>query len=245
MPWEDMPPELRHYDIASVDRAEVLRYLGYRGQSLTDELDARLDNGIARCLELCQPAGVVRPFRIVGRDGGEIALEASALRLKGESIARHLDGALAVALLCVTLGLASERELARLALVNPLDQLVFDAAGSALVERAADAAEARVVELAANLGLYTNDRFAPGYGDLSLDVQEPLLDTLNAQRLMGVSLTPSHMLVPTKSETAVIGLFDSPPARREGGLCPECAMRDFCQLRSRGQSCRPPAGSGS
>jgi hypothetical protein len=44
--------------------------------------------------------------------------------------------------------------------------------------------------------------------------------------------------VPSKSETAVLGLFTRPPARREGGMCGVCAMADFCTLRSQGLFCR-------
>ena len=38
------------YAIGSVDRGEVLRYLGYRGQSVSPELDGRLDALIARAI---------------------------------------------------------------------------------------------------------------------------------------------------------------------------------------------------
>ena len=43
------------YEIGSVDRREVLRYLGYTGQRLAPELDARVDAVVARCLALARP----------------------------------------------------------------------------------------------------------------------------------------------------------------------------------------------
>ena len=54
------------FEIAGMDRAEVLRYLGYAGQDMTDELSGRIDAGIARCLEVCQPAGVWADFPVEG-----------------------------------------------------------------------------------------------------------------------------------------------------------------------------------
>ena len=272
-------PEVLRFDIGGVERSEVLRYLGYHGQAITPELEARLDAVEARCLDVCEPAGVVRVFDVLAdaavadgltttrtyEDGADLAHDASqaglagarsygeefgtgnavllagtVLRLTGRDVAAHLDGALGVALLCVTLGMPSERELARLALTCPLDQVIFDSVANALVERAADAAEARVVAMARKHGLYAGDRYAPGYGDLGLDVQGALLDALNARKLLGVSLTPSDLLVPTKSETAVIGLHPEPQPRREGeaGLCRTCNMREFCTLRAAGMSCR-------
>ena len=40
------------YEVASVDRAEVLRYMGYAGQELADELDVRIDEVVARLAAL-------------------------------------------------------------------------------------------------------------------------------------------------------------------------------------------------
>ena len=58
---------VQSYDVRSVDRAEVLRYLGYAGQPLSAELDARIDAGMARCLEVARPRGCVRVFDVAGR----------------------------------------------------------------------------------------------------------------------------------------------------------------------------------
>jgi hypothetical protein len=239
-----IPPQRASYAIDAIDRGEVLRYLGYRGQAIMPELDARIDAVIGACLEECQPRGTWAVFgRADVREGTEglpegVALAGARLTLPGADIARHLDGACAIALMSVTLGMGSERALQRLALTNPMDQVIFDAAANALVERAADAAEAQLVAHAHAQGLYTNDRYAPGYGDLPLTVQAPLLDALDARKALGVTLTPSNMLVPSKSETAVLGLFTRPPERREGGMCGVCAMADFCTLRSQGLFCR-------
>ena len=55
------------YEVVSVDRAEVLRYMGYAGQRLTDELDARIDEVVARCLAVARPAGAWEVFEVAGR----------------------------------------------------------------------------------------------------------------------------------------------------------------------------------
>ena len=46
---------LECYEVSSVDRAEVLRYLGYSGQPMTPELEARIDGEVARCLSVIPP----------------------------------------------------------------------------------------------------------------------------------------------------------------------------------------------
>lgn len=235
-----MPAARRSYDIRSVERSEVLRYLGYAGQPLTPELDSRIDEVVVRCLAVCRPCGVTRVFDVARRgerDGVPvIELEGTALELEGRSIADHLEGAVSVGVLAVTVGLGVDAELRRLSLTDPLAQVVFDAAGTACVERAADAAEADVVAAAAERGLHCGTRFSPGYGDLPLATQPVLLAALDAGRLLGITLSESLLMSPTKSVTAVVGLFERP---REGARrsCDACACRDFCLLRRSGRSC--------
>ena len=231
----------RCYDVRSVERAEVLRYLGYAGQPVTPELDARIDEVVARCLDVCRPCGVTRVFDVSGhgeKNGAPvIELAGTALALEGRSIAEHLDGAVAVGVLAVTVGMGVEAELRRLSLTDRLAQVIFDAAGTAAVERAADAAEADVVAVAAARGLHCGTRFSPGYGDLPLATQPVLLGALDAGRLLGITLSPALLMSPTKSVTAVVGLFESlrPGVRAS---CAGCPCRDFCVLLRAGSTCR-------
>lgn len=227
--------------VDSVDRTEVLRYLGHRGQEVTPELEARLDAAVARCLEVARPRACLRSFDVAERtvrgDGTpELRLKDCALCLEGASIAEHLAGAVAVGVMAVTLGVGVDQELRRLSLTDPLGQVLFDAAATAAIERAADAAEALLVADAAAGGLHTNWRFSPGYGDLPLFCQPTLLAALDAQRRLGVTLTPSMLMVPTKSVTAVVGYFDSPQVGARPG-CAACNLCDWCTLRKAGTPC--------
>ncbi|MBS5449932.1 MAG: vitamin B12 dependent methionine synthase [Coriobacteriia bacterium] len=230
------------FDIASIDRAEVLRYLGYAGQDMTEELSARIDAMVARCLSLCQPAGAWRVYDVAGvrtRDDGipELELDGCALAPYGRDITAHLAGARAVGVLACTLGIPSERELRRLSQADPLDAVVFDAACTTLVERAADATEAQIVAEGRERGLFPNARYSPGHGDWGLDAQPQMLAAVDAQRRLGLTLTPTLLLVPTKSVTAVIGLFDEPQPTHLR-LCSKCHCREFCEIRKTGRTCR-------
>ncbi|MEE8716920.1 MAG: vitamin B12 dependent-methionine synthase activation domain-containing protein [Coriobacteriales bacterium] len=230
------------YDIARLDRGEVLRYLGYAGQPLSDELDGRIDAAIERCLQVARPRGCVAvfdagPSRELDDGTPVLTMRGATLELRGADIARHMRGASAYGVLAVTLGVGVERELRALSLTDTLGELIFDAAATTCVERAADAAEARLVARAAARRLYTNFRFSPGYGDLPLDTQPALLATLDAQRKLGLSLTKSNLLVPTKSVTAVVGMFTEPQQSSHLG-CGTCFCREFCTIRSTtGRTC--------
>ena len=236
-----MPGVREDYDVRSVERGEVLRYLGYAGQALTPELDAHIDEVVTRCLRTCRPQGVTRIFDVSDRgekDGVPVlSLSGTALALAGSSIAEHLEGAVAVGVLAVTVGMGAEAELRRLSLIDPTAQVIFDAAGTAAVERAADAAEASIVAEAHERGLFCGTRFSPGYGDLPLSTQPVLLDALDAGRLLGIRLSPALLMSPTKSVTAVVGLFERPRPEAHAS-CAGCPCRDFCVLLRAGSTCR-------
>ena len=112
--------------------------------------------------------------------------------------------------------------------------VLLNGCGSALVEQGCDAAEA---ELKARFpDFYLTDRFSPGYGDLPLTLQPSICAALNAQRRLGVTVTPSLLLNPSKTVTAFIGLSDRPQQARIRG-CAFCAMRETCTLRKGGKHC--------
>lgn len=236
-----MALKVETYQVTSVDRAEVLRYMGYSGQPMTSELDARIDGVVERCLRIARPMASWDVFDVAGRealDDGRPAMQltGTSMQLIGESMEKHMSGASAVAVMAVTVGMGVERELRRLSLTDPVEQVIFDAAGTTAVERAADACEASVVGWARERGLYTNFRFSPGYGDMPLETQPVLLATVDAQRRLGITLSKSLLMTPTKSVTAVIGLFEEPQPSSHAS-CKDCLCSDFCRIRATGRPC--------
>ena len=230
-----------------VDRAEALRYLGYRGQELTGDLAGRIDEAIARVEGDLRPDGLFAVFPVrTAREGAasrdaavpRVGLEGASVVLEGSSIAEHLRGAREVALMAVTLGARSEQELRRLSALEPLDAVLYDAACSSLVEAAADALEDQVVSAALERGLVTNFRFSPGYGDLPLAAQPAIVRALRADVRLGLTVLPTNLLLPTKSVTAVIGLFDAvPPQAGQASPCAAFQLRATCEMRKRGVVC--------
>ena len=223
--------------IATIDRGEVLRYLGYRGQAIDVGLDRRIDDIVRRCLAMARPRMGLATYAVRSRAHDLIELEGCAFELRGRDIAEHLADASEVVLFAVTLGIEVDRELRRLSLIDPLEQVVFDSAATALAERAADVADARARAYAAAQGSYASWRFSPGYGDLPLSCQRDFLAALDAGRQLGITLTPSDLMVPTKSVTAIVGVHPTP----QPGLassCAICSLAEFCTIRATGRTCR-------
>ena len=55
-------------------------------------------------------------------------------------------------------------------------------------------------------GWYLRPRFSPGYGDFDIQYQKPLMQMLDCAKTIGLTMTDSFMMTPTKSVTAVIGM---------------------------------------
>lgn len=193
-----------------VDERRALKYLGQRGHELTDELAARFADAVRNCEAIAQPRGIARSFTLDRSHPDGIAHEGSSLVLTGRNIARHLDGCTLACLLAVTLGMQTERELARLQATSPLDALLFDACASSMAEEAAQVASTRIAELAEEAGLVPTKRFSPGFGDLPLDLQPAFLAAIDADKSLGIHAGSSHLMTPMKSVTAIVGLA---PAR--------------------------------
>lgn len=226
-----------------LNRDEMLRYLGYRGQEIEPELAVRIDAVIAEVERGIAPRGVRQVFavdasRLDAHDEPCIRLAGTTVELHGRDIYRHLKDARCCALLACTLGMKSERQLRLLGSQKPLESAVFDAACSAYVEAAVEQMDAAVKRDATAQGLTGNWRFSCGYGDCPLDAQPAIVAALNATRLIGLTVTPTDLLLPSKSVTAMIGLFDGPVHDADSRpTCATCRMRETCRFRARGTTC--------
>lgn len=121
---------------------------------------------------------------------------------KSDSLYRHLGGAKQAYIFALTLGIEVDRLILRLESSSTADRFITDALASALVEAACDAAEKTIFE-GTDLAP-AGYRFSAGYGDFPLDLQPKILGSINAGRLLGITLSRSMLMIPRKSVTAVI-----------------------------------------
>lgn len=214
-----------------IDVQEALRYLGAQGAEgetlrMTEQVAADLEERLV-------PRYAYRVFELARTQDG-FTLPAADLTLSGELAARMLEISSRAAVLVCTLGAGFDALLRAAQARDMARAVILDACGSAYVEAGCDAAEAEIA--ARRPGLYLTDRFSPGYGDLPLALQPGLLAAVDAGRRLGVQATDSHLLIPAKTVTAVIGLSDMPQRARIRG-CAFCALREDCALRKGGKSC--------
>lgn len=221
--------------IPSLDKAEVLRYLGHRGTEIPASLDALIDRCIDETVRTINPKYLYKRFSLHQTEDG-IELAGSPVVLRGNDIAQHLANCEEAYLLCVTIGFEIEKTIRLKMLTAPDEGVIFDSCASTAVEHLADYAEREIVRLAAAEQLNITWRFSPGYGDLPLDTQKSIISTMDTHRKIGLSLNESLLLTPNKSVTAIIGLTDTKRDPRSN-KCDYCNNREHCAFRKRGTQC--------
>lgn len=186
------------------DKAQVLRYLGYRNQEITPEMDAMIDNCMSLMSETARPRHVRRTFKFSVGEAG-ITLE-TGFFLPGVDICRHLGGCNQVVLLAATLGISADNLIRFWENTDITKSLVLDACATQMIESCCDEIENEVRAEAADRSLNITTRFSPGYGDLPLDIQPGMLAVLDTGRKIGLTCTDSLIMLPRKSVTALIGI---------------------------------------
>ena len=121
--------------------------------------------------------------------------------LESRDLEKNLFGCGEAFVFAVTLGHGVERLLSKMSRLSLADFFIYDAVGSALAESVCDAAEDFIKG-----DIPCKPRFSPGYGDLPLSVQKEILSALNAEKLLGITLTETNLMIPQKSITAVLGI---------------------------------------
>lgn len=219
--------------IDALNKSEALRYLGY-GTNKPDKTVLELLNACEKkILDIARPTFTYKILDIEEIESG-IKVVNTNLCLTGNDVKEHLKGCTKVVLMCATAGVEVDKLIRTSQVRKMSDAIILDALGSVLVEKVCNEAEKIIKEELKDY--YFTWRYSPGYGDLDIGIQENFLDIVNAQRLIGVSVTKSNMLTPTKSVTAIIGLSNKQLNSKTRG-CISCNMYERCKFRAGGTHC--------
>ena len=123
-------------------------------------------------------------------------------RIESEGLMKNLSGAAEAYLIAVTLGTEVDTYLHRLGFLSGARHFAADAVASALAEALVCLADREL-----SCSLDCRPRFSPGYGDLPLSYQEVLLERVNGESLLGIRLTDTSFMLPSKSITAIMGIM--------------------------------------
>ena len=182
------------------DEKEILRYamlpsFAPKPEELPLQECLKAAKGAAQC------RAVWRRYLLV-RDGD--TLDLGFAKTDSRDLKKHLEGCGEILLFACTAGAETDRRIARAKLLGPARGLLMHAIGAQQVEGGCDRLCARLAQQFPDRQL--TDRFSPGYGDLTLEMQRDVMAALDCGRTVGITLTDSLLMTPSKSVTAIIGM---------------------------------------
>ena len=184
----------------SFDEKEILRYA-----MLPSFAPAPEELPLKECLKMAKGAAQCRAVwcRFPVKEDGKM-LDLGFVRTDSLDLKRHLKGCREILLFACTAGAETDRRIARAKLQSPAKGLLMHAIGAQQVEGACDRLCRQLAEQFPDRQL--TDRFSPGYGDLPLEIQRDVMKALDCGRTVGITLTESLLMMPSKSVTAIIGM---------------------------------------
>lgn len=210
------------------NRKEIFRYLGIRSEP--DERTAKIVEEMLPLLEAAAaPKHLYRIFPVFVN--GQQSIDFTCFQAESRNLAKNLTGCEQAVLFAATLGAGVDRLIARYNRLEMSRAIILQAAAAAMIESYCDEACDLIKEEAALSGLYSRPRFSPGYGDFRLDHQADFIRILECPKKIGLTLTNSLMLMPSKSVTAVMGLSNREIGCHKSG-CESCGQQNCLYRRA-------------
>lgn len=121
------------------------------------------------------------------------------LPFSSADLTRCLQGAREAYLFAATLGHEVDRIIRKYTVLSAANLLIVQAIAATAIEQYID-------DETASWGEKLLPRYSPGYGDLPLSVQPTFLAALDPKGTLGITLTETMLMIPSKSVTAIIGI---------------------------------------
>ena len=218
--------------LTELNIGEALRYMGCPPEKADPATRTLAQSCADELLPVLRPRWAYRVFDASEEEGG-VRLSCG-LMLPGEDLKVHLAGCDRAVLFCATLGAGADGLIRRWESSDMARALALDCCASAAVEQVCDQIEGELQGMFP--GCHFPFRFSPGYGDLPITLQNQLLDLLDAPRRVGLTASASHILLPRKSVTAILGISRRPVAQGARS-CVSCPARAGCQYQKAGGHC--------
>ena len=207
---------------------ELLRYLGCKNGTVPDENTKVLIDQCKQELEqAASPRVTWREYPLSIQDH---VIDMTCFQTRSKSLERNLKDCEQILLFAATLGSQVDVLLHRYNMIQMSKAVVMQAASVAMLETFCDEENQKLKEAYQEKGWYLRPRFSPGYGDFPLECQRQIAPALELSIRIGVTLTDSLLMAPSKSVTAVIGLSRLPRNCTVQG-CEVCAKRDCAYRR--------------
>ena len=185
-----------------MDKKEILRYLRTNSKTEDGRILTLVDSAAKKITEISQPKTLYRVFDCTVTEGSLII---GSVEFKSVRLARHLRGCKRVCVFGATLGLGVDRLISLTAQTDMSLAMAYQAAAATYIEEVCDSLEE---EIKKSLGVKLRSRYSPGYYDLDITEQKKLFSLIDITKRIGITLSDSCQMMPSKSVTAFLGIED-------------------------------------
>ncbi len=177
----------------------AISYLNFKGE-VTEEQLKLVQSGINEVKRFSCPQFAVRFLKLEENMDGHLFVDAS-INIGYESLQKlfRAKNSNSLCILVSTLGPAIDKRISKLADIDSGKMILVDACANAYIEEETNRYQERL-----NLGEETF-RFAPGYGDVPLELQREIFDFMPEIAKIGIELDECNLMHPFKSMTGFIG----------------------------------------
>lgn len=197
----------------AVNIREIYRYMGYQGNTPDDGICRLTDEVLAELIDNIEPKSIYKRFNCVVEGDAVNLYDMERGSLELTAVSRNLSDNLRqcgqVVLMAATLGIGADKLLNKYELINMAKASIMQACGAECIEAYCNLLQEELRTQASENGLYLRSRFSAGYGDLALETQKDIFRALECTKRIGLTLTQSLLMYPTKSVTAFIGLTNN------------------------------------
>ena len=184
----------RDFSCLCVPQKDILLYSGCRNCE-----DPRLHSLCAECMEeLSDSANLKAVYAEINVNFEGNTADFGFYKAESRSLKTFLADCNKAYVFAATIGIGADRLINKYSTLSPAKAVVIDGCATAAIECWCDHLCREVFRVP------EQERFSPGYGDLPLDMQPRILSYLDAGLNIGLSMTESMLLTPTKSVTAIV-----------------------------------------
>ncbi len=189
---------VKTYSSLPIDRAEILRYAGCKAEN--EGISALIKECLDEVLEKLKYKVCYCELSVA--TDGDIC-NFGSFSVKSGSLAKALTGCGRCIVFAATVGLELDRLISKYGRLSPSKALIFQAIGAERIESLCDAF---CKDIAHEYGAEVKPRVSAGYGDIPLECQKNIFAVLEPEKRIGLTLSESLLMMPSKSVTAFVGI---------------------------------------
>ena len=227
-------------NLLNIDENEVLRYLQYKNQDLSEEIKNQIQESIQLTKETINPRCIYKICSVekckTEEDEKVVYLKEGNIKFESNDIYNLLSECDECILMSATLGLEIEKEIRKLTYTDLTKGIIVDACATTAIEEVCDTLQYNIEKNLLKEEKYITMRYSPGYGDLPIEKNKDIIDILNSPKEIGLTVTESGIMIPRKSVVALIGISKK-RIKKLRRSCEDCGNKDNCKFKKEAKSC--------